>query len=496
MYPADSTKRLVIALVLATLLCTFGPPAYARSFGLYGTVVAPNAQAAPGSPAIGPAPGVTVMIAGTSLSDTTDARGQFHFKSVKEGTVTLVASRPGFPPTVKTITIKGPTPPPPVLIVMMPAGGATTSDQAPVKPDTVYVAFSSPVNQPGIANPPGTSPLSGPATTNMGALGAIANGADPRRMGGMVPNVPNGPQQMTTSITAAPNSLLVLDPDDPQSSHHVDTQARLFWLAFNDAGTKLFGATDQNVINIYDTVNNNLFLASIPTGGVVNDLVRVRNLVYAAIMRATGDGVMVIDPSRNAPLRIIPMPVSTAPHAHIWSVTASHDGSRIYMAIGNETQGAVVAVDAFSDQPLLAGTVGAMPMGIAITPDNRYLLVANSKAATVSILDASTLQTVATVPVGISPFHIAVRPDGSKAYVSCRESGTVCVINLTTLGPGAVIPCGSKPLGIAISSDGSHVYVANNGDATVTIIDGNTDTLEKTTTPQLRSEPWGVAIKP
>lgn len=485
-------------LLVCLIFAVASGDAWARGLPLTGSVVEPNASKAAGAPGIMPAENVTVQIEGTDKSTTTDVTGAFYFQNVPEGELTLVASKPGYLPTIKKYTLKGPMPGR-VLVYLNPggnmsAGGGGAPDV--VRPDTVYVAFSTPI-APGPGGNP-QAPLAGGPSTSLAVLGAIAGGADPLTMGGNAPTMPTGgPDTYQTNVGGAPNQIMVLDPEKPTSVKYIESATRMFWLTFNEAGTKLFGATDTNVINIYDTVNGNVLLQQIPVGGVVNDMVRVKSLLYAAVMRANGDGVMVIDPSRNAPIRIIPTPgLSSGGRAHPWSVTANNDGTRVYVAMGNERAGEVLALDAFTTRPVAVAKVGANPMGIAITPDNQFLLVANSKAATVSVLDAFTLQPVAEVPVGLSPFHIAIRPDGVKAYVTCRAGNSVSVINLQAKASGATIPVGNNPMGIAVTSDGAHVYVANQGSGTVSQIDGNADTFVKSTTPQPRSRPYGVAVKP
>lgn len=484
-------------LLVCLVLTTASGGAWARGLPLTGSVVEPNASKTPGAPGIMPAENVTVQLEGTDKSTTTDATGAFFFQNVPEGEITIVASKAGYLPTIKKYTLKGPMPGR-VLVFLNPSGNMSAGGGgAPevVRPDTVYVAFSTPIAAGPGGNP--QAPLAGGPTTSLAVLGAIAGGADPLTMGGNAPTIPTGPNGYQTNVSGAPNQIMVLDPEKPTSVSYIESPARMFWLTFNEAGTKLFGSTDTNVINIYDTVNGNVLLQQIPVGGVVNDLVRVRSLLYAAVMRANGDGIMVIDPSRNAPIRIIPTPgLSSGGRAHPWSVTANNDGTRVYVAMGNERDGEVLALDAFTTRPVAVAKVGANPMGIAITPDNQFLLVTNSKAATVTVLDAFTLQPVAQVPVGLSPFHIAIRPDGAKAYVTCRASNSVYVINLQAKASGAVIPVGNNPMGIAVTSDGAHVYVANQGNGTVSQIDGNADTFVKNTTPQPRSRPYGVAVKP
>lgn len=570
-------RNLRMVKVLLLLTCLFAQlltAAHAKDIPLMGTVIEPNSSKVDGAPGVMPSQGVTITIQGTSMSAVSDMRGSFRFNKLKEGQITLVATKPGFATTVKTIALKGPTPGS-VLIYMAPAGANGGADM--MVADSVYVAFSSP--QAGPSTVP-NAPLSGPITTNLGALGAMAGGADPFQFGDGVPRIPGpppvGPQsnpyapasygpssyganaaappgqgpytappgqsnypapsvpaqpvptipgvpgseatylpssptqggypsrppyaqpgQYTTAISAAQNALMVFDPDRPGHEAYTESPARLYWLAFNQSGTRLYGSNDQNCINVYDTVNNNILVQQIPCGGVVNDMVRVKNLVYAAIMRANGDGIMVIDPQRKGPVAIIPVPAGPpGGRSHVWSVTANSDGTRIFAAIGNERAGEVDVIDAATTHSVTVGRVGALPLGIAITPDDRYVLVANSKSATVSVLDAASLQQVGQIPVGITPFHIAVRPDGSKAYVTCKGSNAVSVISLRSMSQVGAIPVGSSPLGLAVAANGAHVYVANEGSATVSIINGNTDTYIKSTSPEPRMRPFGVAVKP
>lgn len=495
-----SGARIMLAVLVMVAACS--TVAFARGLPVMGSVVEPNQSKTPGSPGVMPSEGAAVQIQGTSFTATTDAMGAFRFPSVPEGELTFVVTKPGYAPTIKHYTLKGPMPGQ-VLVYLTPGGGVNVPHDA-VKPDSVYVAFSGIGGGQSYAantNMPNNYVLNGPPTTTLGTLGTIAYGQNPFTMGGnasLPPGQPPIPGQTPyqTNQNVAENSIMVLDPEQPGKTNYIELGNRAFWVTFNVAGSKLFVSTDQQSINIYDVVNNNIQLGNIPAGGVVQDLVRSGSMIYAPVM-ATSPGVLVIDPQRNAPVRMIPAPpLSTGQRAHPRSVAVNSDGTRLYVALDAGTAGEVAVIDAFTTRPLGFAKVGAQPLGIAITPDNRYVLVANSKASSVSVIDAFSLQEVAKVPVGIMPTRIAVRPDGTKAYVTCKGDNRVCVINLQTMTPGAIIPVGTNPLGIAVTSNGSHVYVACNGNGTVGIIDGNSDTFLKSTTPQPRSQPYGVAVKP
>lgn len=498
MKKAGSRLLQAVCLALAVMAVIVGSrPVEAKPVPVAGFVMEPSTI--PNVPGLQACEGATVMIMETKETDTTDARGAFIFYKVKAGEVTLIARKPGFADCIKKITVASVSPGNVVLTLMKGGGVSIEGEHNVVKPDTVYVAFASNTMQPLAGGTNNNNVLGGAPTTNLGTLGAIVYGADPFTLGGNAPAIPSGPDSYSTSVSAAPNHLMVFDPDQPQKVGYMESPVRGFWLAFNVSGTKLFMSTDQQAINVYNTVQNNVLIAQIPVGGAVTDMVRAGNLIYASIMSTGRDSIMVIDPQRGAAIRAIPTPnLSSGMGAHPRSVAATADGSRLYVALdgvgGN--QGEVVAMDPLTTHPVAVGKCGAQPLGVAVTPDNRFVLVSNSKAATVSILDATTLQEVARVPTGITPNKIAVRPDGTKAYVSCKGSDQVCVINLQTMSPGAMIPVGQKPMGVAVSSTGAKVYVGCWGSGTVSIIDGNADTYLKATTPQPTSKPFGVVIKP
>jgi len=72
--------------------------------------------------------------------------------------------------------------------------------------------------------------------------------------------------------------------------------------------------------------------------------------------------------------------------------------------------------------------VGINPIGVALTPDGRFVYVTNASSNTVSVIDHATNTVVGSpIPVGASPVGIAVTPDGGFAYVANVNSNTVSV---------------------------------------------------------------------
>jgi YVTN family beta-propeller protein len=74
------------------------------------------------------------------------------------------------------------------------------------------------------------------------------------------------------------------------------------------------------------------------------------------------------------------------------------------------------------------GSTKAVPSGVAITPEGRYVYIADQAGNTLSVLDARTYQVIGTIPVGNGPVGVAVSPIGEFAYVTNQFDNTVSVI--------------------------------------------------------------------
>ncbi|HET9374252.1 MAG TPA: YncE family protein [Chthoniobacterales bacterium] len=149
-------------------------------------------------------------------------------------------------------------------------------------------------------------------------------------------------------------------------------------------------------------------------------------------------------------------------------------------------------------------STGVMPIGVAVTPDGRYVYIANNGSNTVSVLDAVTDRVVGSVSVPAGPIGVAVTPDGKYAFVTSSvfftfTGHTVSVINTATntlVGPPITV--GSGPIGIAFTPDGKFSYVANFNDGTASVIDTATRTVVVPSIPfgSPSGSPVGVAATP
>jgi YVTN family beta-propeller protein len=125
------------------------------------------------------------------------------------------------------------------------------------------------------------------------------------------------------------------------------------------------------------------------------------------------------------------------------------DGKYVYVTdVGS---GNVSVIDTASNAVAATIRVGGGPVGIAVTPDGKYVYVANGS---VSVISTSNNTVIATVQAGYYPYGIAVTPDGKYVYVTtcCAFSTTnrVSVIETAHNTVIATIPVGVQPFGVGI----------------------------------------------
>ncbi|MHB8877518.1 MAG: c-type cytochrome [Myxococcaceae bacterium] len=146
--------------------------------------------------------------------------------------------------------------------------------------------------------------------------------------------------------------------------------------------------------------------------------------------------------------------------------------------VSNRGSRSVTRLAPGSTQVESTGTVGAEPVGMALSPDGQRLYVANSMSGTVSVLDPKTLQAQAELKVGGEPYSLAVLPDGKSAYITDFSGGNLQVLDLRTgtitsrvnlaQPPGAECRFGTapprtpaQPADVVVSPDGERAYVAH-----------------------------------
>ncbi len=181
---------------------------------------------------------------------------------------------------------------------------------------------------------------------------------------------------------------------------------------------------------------------------------------------------------------------------HAEAAAVAPDGRFVYVTdslVGSFT-GSVKVVDAISNQ--LVGrpiTVGAFPLGIAVTPNGKFVYVANFSSSNVSVIATAANAVTATIGVDTNPVAIAISPDGTRAFVASRANNVVSVIDTATNRVVARIP-NTGGNGIAVTPDLKYVYASSNTEKTISAIDAATNNVAAII--QLPEYAWGLAVTP
>jgi len=91
------------------------------------------------------------------------------------------------------------------------------------------------------------------------------------------------------------------------------------------------------------------------------------------------------------------------------------------------------------------------PVGLAVSPDGKWVYVANGNANAVSVVDATHNAVVGRIPVGKRPWGIAVSPDGRSLYSADGLSDAMSVIDTRSRKVVASVKVGRQPWGVAVS---------------------------------------------
>jgi YVTN family beta-propeller protein len=156
----------------------------------------------------------------------------------------------------------------------------------------------------------------------------------------------------------------------------------------------------------------------------------------------------------------------------ICSVTAAE----AYCAYVPDNGGQLISVIDTTTNSVSSTIAGdfAIPRGLVLTPDGRFLYIANrgwenNPGSTVSVIETSTNAVASTVPLtpGSGPTGVAIDPGGAFAYVAGQYSGTVMVLDTGkvladpshALVQTILVPAASALFGGPISPDGAFAYI-------------------------------------
>lgn len=190
-----------------------------------------------------------------------------------------------------------------------------------------------------------------------------------------------------------------------------------------------------------------------------------------------------------------PNPVSagTTPQA----LAISKDSQFLYVANSGSddvtvfnigTAGALTLVPQTEGRSKPVGAGASSPIGLAISPNGRFLYVASSNSNMVTAFQVDSSGVLTLVPPagsGTNPVSsggtgltaLALSPNGQFLYLTNGASNNLSIFRvepsglLTLIPPASLNPVptgGTAPNGLAIGVDGAHLYVAN-GSGTISV---------------------------
>jgi YVTN family beta-propeller protein len=146
---------------------------------------------------------------------------------------------------------------------------------------------------------------------------------------------------------------------------------------------------------------------------------------HALALNVSGDTLLVVNPDSNSIslietdslTKLIEIPVGEDPR----SVTIN--GNEAYVA--NQGSDSISVIDLTTKSSTSTIPVGYRPIGVAVSPNGRFLAIAESGSDTIRFLDTTTLDHLSTYPVGDRPYGLSFTPDGSYLLVNHLLDGAI-----------------------------------------------------------------------
>ena len=374
--------------------------------------------------------------------------------------------------------------------------------------DTVMSTFSVGYFPEGISFSPdgtkafitngGSNSVSVINTATNAVIATVAVGNNPHSLGNFIANVPTPcttpPSPSILSFTPNGTCPGVSIPVFITGTNLIGTTA----VTVGGAAVDSFKVNDSTSITAYISKGTTGKIAvTSPNGTATSDSVFTFGLghtAYAYVANLDDGTVSVINTTIDKVVATIPV------GANPWGVSASADGTRVYVTnVGNNVMvnGTVSVINTATNTVIATVTVGRVPYGICVSPDGQRVYVTNlyynslTGIDSVSVINTATYQVIATIPVGNNPYGVSTSPDGTKLFVA---DSIVRIINTATNTVIAAVPVGGEGTEVAVSPDGSKVYVSVANDSTLVVI--NSANYSMMATDSVGYNPYGVCISP
>jgi len=207
--------------------------------------------------------------------------------------------------------------------------------------------------------------------------------------------------------------------------------------------------------------------------------------LLVANLQAGADVVSVSRAVRRRPGALLGTLSGGAPLKGAFEAAITADGRLAFVTLASRASVAIfdlhtALTSGFGPADFL-GTipVGFRPVGIAISPDNRWLYVTSEHIAagvsegTLSVISVATALAdpshaiVATVHAGCDPVRVVASADGRTVWVAARASNAIIAFSAARLVSDPAhalltwVRVGSEPIGLALVKHGTRIVVAD-----------------------------------
>ena len=278
-----------------------------------------------------------------------------------------------------------------------------------------------------------------------------------------------------------PVAIPIVPPaPDPQSIHFV--------LVLSDNGANDPGASSRLDVS----GDTNIGVAQLGLGPSHATLTPSGSRVY--VVNTREDSVSSYSPG-TITSTAIPVVTTSLPAGSSPVFVHTTESGTVYVAnFGSNTVAAISTSTNVVLNPLIP--VGAQPVALAETPDQKKLYAVNQGSGTVSainLVDRTVSQTIAT---GTTPVWAVARSDSARIYVLNSDSGTVSAIDTATDALLSSVPVGAGANYMVYDGKLNRLYVTNPTTNTVTALDISADPPTVLFTVPVVAGPSSVAVLP
>lgn len=108
--------------------------------------------------------------------------------------------------------------------------------------------------------------------------------------------------------------------------------------------------------------------------------------------------------------------------------------------------------------------VGGIPMGVNLSPDERFAYVTTRTADTVAVIDTAKRRRTAEIRIPGQPVRMRFTPDGKTLLVTLIEAGDVAVVDVASRRVLRRVHAGTDCEGVNTDAAGRFAYISAQGD--------------------------------